>query len=239
MSRYDDYRLGIFDEPETQVEEDEGSEEWTSVDIDHNPSGVFDIDSSPISGDELRSWREKLTMPGPRHRAQPSYMTQREVAERMGVPDATWRNWEYRGVSGCWPALIREFFVGGLEVRYEPASPGKVRALANLVGGVHELAAALGRTRESVHLWVNRNGAPVRGGAGPIIHWLFDEFDLEPAESVRRGQWKAKLGESEVREIRRRRDKGEKVTSIAKDFDGVSYQAVYAAATRRSYKWVK
>lgn len=46
------------------------------------------------------------------------------------------------------------------------------------------------------------------------------------------------LTEADVREIRRRRDAGEPVTEIALDFPA-TYQVVYAAASRKSWKWVK
>jgi hypothetical protein len=233
--RYAKYKLGLG------LDEKPWPAGAIDVDVDYEPDGMLELDTRPISGDELQGWRHQTRGPKPRHRCQKEYMSQREIAERMGVPESIWRLWEHRGIPNtpAWCALIREFFADDITVEYEPSTPEMVKGLANLVGGMHVLGDELGVGHEAVRLWVYREGAPVMGGGGPLVRWLVDELEVDEADSVHRMRWKCQLTRSEVKEIRRRYDAGdESVASIAEDFDA-SYQTVYAAARRQTYEWVE
>jgi hypothetical protein len=220
--------------------------------IDYTPEPPLDIDTRPIDGESLRRWRKMQPPSGDKPvNNTVDYATIRTTAERLGVSPTFWQKREKQGASSpCWSALIREWIVsdGELAVEMAPAPLGQVRALVELLGGTGALGEALGVPTTRIEQWSKdlgavdgkKSGAPVSGGAGPLIRWLFEEFGLEEVERVDRCKTsgRAQLEPHQVREIRRRGDDGEAIVDIAEDFPSVSYQVVYSAARRQTYQYV-
>lgn len=193
----------------------------------------------PIEGAQLAQWRcESPPVRGSANHL--PYPSQREMAETMGVPAGTWRRWESHGIPpGPWAALVREFFVEEhFAIDYRRAPCEWVKALAALCEGVHHFAEAIGSSHEAVRQWCQRSGgAPLRGGGGPLVRWLFDDLQLDPIDQVPRTRHACKLSEEQVREIRRRHAQGESLSEMVDEYP-VALSTLSCVARGESYRWV-
>lgn len=214
--------------------------------IGYDPDPPLDIDARPIDGGDLRAWRSRQAADTPSGR-----LTKREAVRQLtGTPGTLWSNWERRDVPPCWAALVREWALAGRQptMPKERAAPTEVRAVVQAVGGYDVLAETLDYTIGSVRQWGrskqaadhHRTGAGTKGGAGPLIRWLFEEFGLEPVEDIHPARVSSRtvLTPTDVRHIRRRFDDGESIARIAEDIDGAAYHVVRDAANRATYTWV-
>ena len=206
--------------------------------IDYQPKPPFDIDLRPLDGDELKRGRQQLVATTEeledQGRREFVYPLQRHMAERIGVTLRLYHAWEQGGVSTrAWSAICREVICNGADIDIVPAPPGEVCALGTVLGakGLGEL---VGYERQTISRYT-RTSAPVQGGVGPLFHWLFEECGFEEADRIPNHS-NARYQPWEVRDIRRRRDAGEPLQSIADDYDTgkshickIYYRELYAS----------
>jgi len=180
--------------------------------IDYEPEPPLDIDLRPLSGQELKEWRTQYTT-----------MSQKDLGRWAGLVSTLISSWETgaQPIPRHWSALLRERAIRpSFELPEGPVGPPIVRALSKLLGGHRHLADALCVNEPTVRTWSSeaRPETPSRGGTGPLLRWLFEDFGLEPCESLG-PQGRPALTDQQVAEMRRRAARGESGVEIASDYD--------------------
>lgn len=195
---------------------------------DYQPKPPLDVDTRPIDGETLKTWRESTVRahrPSKRHAR---HLPASEVAERLGVTYQTWSNWERASAPRIWSAVIREWAAEGLDFKpYQGRAPAcQLRAVSQVLGGHQALADALGVPYQRVLDW-NRDtsagshtaGVPCRNGASALIHLLFESMRLDPVDQIDPVSHLRVMTPGQVREARRRVRRGEAIVEVAEGVD--------------------
>lgn len=181
--------------------------------ISYDPTPPLDFDLSTIDGDHLRTYRTE-TM-----RIDDAHPSITEAAEAFGVSPEFWVGWEAEGVDPCgWAGVLREWFVEGPDSftpTRAPVPAEHLRAVAELVGSLVELADYLGVSRETVWKWSSTDRTPSKGYA-PLLHYTYDYLYLTPTAT---DELRRRLTESQRATIRKRARQGESSRTIADDYD--------------------
>lgn len=152
---------------------------------------LFDLDTTEITGDELRRMRKTLDKHDHERTGRANeavYPSQCDMGARLGVSGGAWRRWERRGATattaallriwqeeGCRDGLFSDARVSGTQVKRLVAFAGEASDSESADEAVECVADELGVSTSTVRRWMTRGSRAV---SAKLVLYLLDTFGL-------------------------------------------------------------